>query len=373
MIKCNVLVVGGGPSGSFASSLLSKAGLDVCLIDRSSFPRDKICGGLITQKAHALILAHMPDLKIVSSQIDGIAVFHKNDLVLSLTALSPLKLVWRYQFDNALLNESIHNGTKALLGQSIIAYDFDIKTILLENHTEIHYDFLIGADGVFSTVRQKMGLPKNLAGFCADLQMPYPSEEGFIINQRMVEIHYGFCERGYAWLFPREDALVTGLGNVENFKNKKHIVTAFDTFCKARGIPQNTSCKGAHLPSGNTALLGLEGLHDILLVGDAAGLIDPITGEGIYYALYSAKKAAEAILAKGNVLADYYRSMHPELNRIRSAIQTRDTFLNPVALKHNLSSLQNVPQYVEALIDDTILNYSRSYKDASDELFQLLR
>lgn len=113
--------------------------------------------------------------------------------------------------------------------------------------------------------------------------------------------------------------------------------------------------------------------HDLLLIGDAAGLIDPFTGEGIYYALMSAEAAAGAVLSGRDVYGEYVRRMLPAVESIREAVPIRNRLYAPAALESAISTLRSAPQYCEQLIDEVILRYQKGYLQAYEELIWLAR
>lgn len=125
---------------------------------------------------------------------------------------------------------------------------------------------------------------------------------------------------------------------------------------------------GAYLPSGTSVALGTPLYKNLCLIGDAAGLIDPFTGEGIYYALLSAKTVTDAIVSGKPAYPEYERRMSRIIQEIRDTVGIRDRIYSPSVLKHSLDFMQNASQYSEKLIDETIVRYEKTYADAYEEL-----
>ena len=147
----------------------------------------------------------------------------------------------------------------------------------------------------------------------------------------------------------------------------KDTVASFYFFINKVAHPSQIKPRGAYLPSGQSVALGTPGCENLFLIGDAAGLIDPFTGEGIYYALLSAQIAADTILSDVPTCSDYRRRMERVIATITENCQVRDELYTPSILNSAIVSLGGVPKYGEVLIDQAIIRYSKSYKDAYEE------
>ncbi|HQG31587.1 MAG TPA: hypothetical protein PLA83_06635, partial [Deltaproteobacteria bacterium] len=144
------------------------------------------------------------------------------------------------------------------------------------------------------------------------------------------EIYFGFVRWGYAWVFPKGETLSIGIGgSLSKNRNMKNLFTRFFRHVTGRG-PE--SIRGCYTPLGNYSKK--PGIGNALLVGDAAGLVDPITGEGIAFALMSGKFAAQSILKAANsgiphMAYDFYKPSYRSITRFFSPAKMLRHFLYP--------------------------------------------
>ena len=367
----DVVIIGAGPAGSYAGCLLAKAGLKTALIDRMEFPKDKLCGGLLTCKTMELLqpicrMGELPKFDVVLSH-----VFYQDRLTASFRLLSPACTVRRLQFDTRLVETAQEQGTDAYLGIPLRSIDFAAKEVGLSDGRTLKYSALIGADGVHSTVRRLAGLPKNEMGFCLETHAPWTLlKEPGRANAGGIEIYYGDYPNGYGWMFPCKDSVAVGVGNLAQGMPEVDILTQYHSFLDKVLSRSSRPIKlaGAYLPSGTSVVLGTSRYEGLCLVGDAAGLIDPFTGEGIYYALLSARAAAESIVSGNPVYPEYKCRMRQVTAAIQDTVHVRDRIYSPTILKHSMAFMQSAVQYSEKLIDETIVRYTKTYADAYEEI-----
>jgi len=369
------IIVGAGPAGSHLGYLLANAGLKVAVVDRKIFPREKLCGGLLTTKALALLpkplIAEVPTFAIKSA-----SVFYNNELVVTLPILSDLQTVRRRDLDDCLLHAAAGVGCIAYLGLSPTHINHAKNELTLSDGSILGYYSLFGADGALSTVRQSIRLPRNTLGFCMEAHVPIDTlQNQDIINNNSIGIYYGEQSKGYAWVFPTSDSVAIGVGNISNELSEKQIVNSYSAFASRMLNKNDIKASAAYLPSGDSVILGTPVYENICLLGDAAGLIDPFTGEGIYYAMLSAKKAYEAMVESkhSKILPKYEQLMAPTLLEIQHNVRTRNKIYSPIVLKSTISSMQTAIQYSAKLINDTIVNYDKPYDEAYYEFKELMR
>lgn len=369
----DTVIIGAGPAGAHLCYLLAKAGANVALIDRATFPRDKLCGGLLTYKTLNLLWSKYPEKYFSGYEISATDVFYKDDLAASFRLLSPVYTVNRYFFDSTLVKYSRKEGTHTYFGSALSSVDFEKREVHLENGNILKYANLVGADGSQSRLRYLAGLQRNQLGFCLEAYIPWEQiNDPVKLREGSIEIHYGNIS-GYGWVFPRQDKVVVGVGNILNRKTTEGILDSFYAFLGKVAHPEGLEPRGAYLPSGNSIILGNINYENMCLIGDAAGLIDPFTGEGIYYALLSAEVAASAILSGSTLYFEYQRRMQQELNQIRENVRVRDELYLPAVLKSAISAMQGNPEYSETLIDEVIIRYIKSYKTAYDNFSFYMR
>lgn len=367
----DAIIIGAGPAGSYAGYLLADMGLTVALIDRRTFPREKLCGGLLTFKTAELLQPVCPVETLSKFDIMRSHAFYQDQFSASFGLLSPAYTVLRLQFDTQLMELARGKGAHTYLGAPIWGINFARKEVCLSDGRTLKYSALIGADGAQSTVRQIAALPKNEMGFCLEAHVPW----SLLKNPKRllsggIEIYYGDFPNGYGWIFPCKDSVAVGVGSLAEGISERNILTRYNRFLARVLFANSTHIKpaGAYLPSGTSVVLGAPQYENLCLVGDAAGLIDPFTGEGIYYALLSAKAAAEAIVSGNPVYLEYESRMRQAAFAIQDAVCVRNHIYSPTVLKHSLAFMQSAVQYSEELIDETIVRYTKTYADAYEEI-----
>lgn len=294
--RYDVTIIGAGPAGTSAAHVLSSHGMKVCLLDKHTFPRNKLCGGLLTVKTQRIFhdifnVSWDPVIECVS---DGVRFYHANKLSKEVTKYKKLFFTNRVLFDNFLVEQAVKAGSKTYFGISIINFDENGKAVTLKDGRKIVSDFIIGADGVNSIVSKhlfKKSPDLNRIGLGLEIEL---DRNTIHADLTYPEIYFGVIKWGYGWVFPKKDTLTVGIGGV--LKYNPHMTQTFSQFLKMlfKEDFNKIPVKGHYIPFGYYK--NMPGKNNILLCGDAAGLVDPITGEGIAYALQSGKYAAESII-----------------------------------------------------------------------------
>jgi len=292
----DALVIGGGPAGSAAARTLAAGGAGVCLVDRYDFPRDKLCGGLLTLRSRKIFEAVFdtgwsPTIETIAY---GVRFFHQARLLNAVENYRELAFTCRRRFDDYLLRLAAESGTELRLGVAVRSVDAKRGAVRLEDGTTLTARIVIGADGVNSVVaRSLFGRSFDPARIAFGLEMEVPIDDRHA-SIRDPEIHLGCVRWGYGWVFPKRATLTVGVGGLHC--RNDDLKGEMRAFLRARfGAVPAQRIKGHHLPFGD--LRRCPGRGHVLLCGDAAGLVDPITGEGIAYALQSGALAGHAALA----------------------------------------------------------------------------
>jgi len=298
--KFKVVVVGGGPAGSAAAFTLAAAGVEVCVIDKSAFPRDKLCGGLLTLRSKKTFqkVFDADWTPVIQAHSGGAQFYFKNKLLNSVTDYKEISFTCRREFDAFLLNLAEKRGAKIILDKQVASVNTGDSTLKLSDGQEIGFDILIGADGVNSVVAKSLfgdSFNRATIGFGLEMEVPLSKE---IQTIKDPEIYFGLLDWGYGWVFPKRGTLTAGVGGLLRVNPK--MKEDFEAFLKSRfGHVPSAKIKGHFIPFGD--FRRAPGKGNILLCGDAAGLVEPITGEGIAFAMlsgfYAAESAKEAILA----------------------------------------------------------------------------
>ncbi len=314
----DVVIVGGGPAGSTAGIYLSKQGYKTLIIDKSKFPRDKLCGGALTEKTVKLLeeLGIKDYKSVIDYEINTYSVFWKKEELYRGDSIYSFRFVKRKVYDSFLLGKARESGADILEGVKVVNIDFIEKILYLSDGGEVNYRFLIGADGVNSTVRRLLvekGLlkaenwKKNLAN-AIEVYIGRDSV-GFKIDHPLIIL--GYIKWGYSWIFPNKDQLVVGIGGL--IDKNRDIKVSFFEFLKDF-FPDYIPSKimGHTIPFGN--FLREPCYKDVLLIGDAGGITNPASGEGIFSAQKSGILAAESI-EKGNPCETYKRFLNETVYR----------------------------------------------------------
>lgn len=371
----DAVIIGAGPAGSHLGFLLARTGVKVAIVDQAVFPRDKLCGGLLTKKTLTLLEKAHQNEAFPFFGIKQMRLIYKRHCVASVKPLSSVNTVCRREFDALLVEFAAAYGAHMYLGTPALHIDFQKKAVLLKDGREIHYGRLIGADGALSRVRRLAGIPAAQLGFCLEAYVPWEQvKESGKWSADGIELICGDFTKGYGWVFPNRETVVIGAGSLTTEMPEAEIIRAFPRFIKNFTEPEQVKFRGAYVPSGASVMLGRPDDQDICLIGDAAGLIDPLTGEGIYYALMSAEKAADAVLSNdGDFFSTYCRYMQDIMDRVQKDVWVRNEFYRPFIMQDVLGMIQGAPQYVEKLVDETIIRYEKPYIAAYEELRQYTR
>ena len=279
--KTRVVVAGAGPAGSVCAYLLHKAGVDVVLLDKAQFPRDKICGGGLTHKAYELLSELFPEFQYDYNGVRHIKVTVNGKHTCEIDADQEIRIVNRKKFDHALLKQYeeiggcfVNEGLKGFREEP----DGSI-VVTLSSGKEIVCDYLVGADGANSRVRRQLMRDKDQKVLIMEQYMEKKSEKEIEI---LLSDDYSL---GYYYRFPNNDFNAIGYCDDHNSTEK------FRTILKDNGL-EETTLKGAFITVSTDYVR-----HDrILLIGDAGGFCNRLTYEGLFYAFKTAQNASEAIV-----------------------------------------------------------------------------
>lgn len=301
----DAIIVGAGPSGCAAAFDLAVAGKRVLLLDRHRFPRIKPCAGALTIKTvRALRYSVDPVVRTVAS---GIHLTNNLDKAIELRSQHPVCLMTvRAEFDHFCLQQTIAAGAEFQRIADVSSLELkDENVVLLTNAAEFRTRFLIGADGAHSKVRLLLGDHSWFRrGLAIEAHAPLHK------NAQPMEIDFGVVSRGYGWSFNKGDHLNVGLytgqpgikltrTSLAEYLKRKFQREDFDHFV------------GHYLGIGGVSYTPQH--HRVFLVGDAAGMTDPVSGEGICNAIKSGQAAAKAIIENSDASQAAYQANLAEI------------------------------------------------------------
>jgi geranylgeranyl reductase family protein len=302
----DAIVIGAGPAGSTAAYLLASKGFKVLILDKKDFPRDKLCGGLLTWKTIRLIesvfqksVDFLNSQKIVANQSFHYSFQTKGRNSIKGKMEYPFYFVDRRFYDFYWLKMAQEAGAKFTSDEKVISLDPTKKEITTNKGFKYYGKFIFGADGALSKIRKLLfqtGFMKSESNpeLATALEISIPSLPSYSLPD-YPSIFFGYIPWGYAWCFPQKHQRVIGMCGL-NSKSGRILRKSFNQFLNSLCISKlDMPEPGSHpLPYGN--YLTNPGYGNIMLIGDACGLADPLLGEGIYYAHRSSQLAVMAAL-----------------------------------------------------------------------------
>ena len=307
-MKYDVVVVGAGPSGSTAAKNLAERGASVLLIDKDKFPRNKSCGGGVPMRTITRF-PYLKDIPSIDSYSYGGFVYSRSQTGKTkiLKTEPVLANVLRSRFDKDLVDLAINKGATFQEDKKVTntKINHDYVTLFFKDGSSLKTNLIVGADGAYSLIAKKAGLSdtsKSTKGLCVLEEFPLSEEDmdTFYTSDRLCHIHSKFNGiRGYGWVFPKKTHVNVGIVSYDYcLSDDPHINLnqVFKEYCthlkKEKILPQ--SIENHYQQGGVLPYQPLKKTYSerLLLCGDAAGLINPISGEGIYYALVSGEISA---------------------------------------------------------------------------------
>jgi menaquinone-9 beta-reductase len=311
-MRYDVAIVGAGPAGSTAAKILSEKGICTLLLEKETFPRDKPCGGGLQMRVlhrfkyleeHDLIDSYSTTFQIHTSTMTHHVDFHHT---------KPLQaMVLRKTFDEGLVAIATRNGTVLQCGNTVqnLTTDKDAIRLILSDGTTIESQMVLGADGTWSTIAKKIGMKQECDHIGISVYAEYPMRPQTIQKlygeERGVHIHLqpnGLA--GYGWVFPKKEHVNIGVVEFRQAVNpsmeKKNLQTSFtyylQTLKKQKLLPTRLPKTITHGGAFPTCQMKRLTADRVMLCGDAGGLTNPMTGEGIFYAMCSGEMAAHAAI-----------------------------------------------------------------------------
>ena len=311
--RFDVIVVGGGPAGSIAAFVLARGGAKVALVDKAKFPRDKACGDIVGPRG----LQVMEDLGLplpIGPDVGEIVVVGQSGRRAQLPCGEGLTYpghgtaVTRTVFDSMLHGAAVEAGATPVHAQAVAPLEAEgrIDGYRSSSGSDLRADFVIGADGATSRVAGTAGMvdtKRVLWGFAMRTYFPHAVDLPAIVLWEP-ETWRGFP--GYGWVFPGATGgtnVGLGVGTVASRSAGARVQKALPQFLEHLRRLELIGDPSISVPSrrlGGWLKMGLVGTTpaagQVLLVGDAAGLVNPLQGEGIAQAMCSGRSAAEAVL-----------------------------------------------------------------------------
>jgi len=296
----DVVIVGGGPAGASAAYCLAEAGLNVIVLEKASLPRYKTCGGGIVRRGLRLLPIAIGDAverECFTAEIN----LHDAGLRFETQRQVPIvSMTMRDRFDNLLLSAAREAGADIACCEVLDVYPHGERVDLATSQGPLQARFVIAADGALSTVARKTNWPDNRPLIPA---LEYEVTVGDGLPARFAQsarFDFGVVPCGYGWAFPKKEHLSIGVFTLR--RGGANLNDKFHSYLRLLRItqPQRIERHGSLIPVATRRPPFAIG--PILLVGDAAGFVDPLTGEGISFAIRSGQIAARSLVS-GNLTA----------------------------------------------------------------------
>jgi geranylgeranyl reductase family protein len=289
----DLIIVGGGPSGSSAGRSAGQKGLKTLLIEKETFPRYKPCGGALSEKALSFLDLELPE-SVREREIFRVRMCFEGLAVEVCRGSRVATMVKRSVLDDYLLKKGKEVGIEIKTGER--ALDYKEKPSFVEVRTEkqtYEASFVIIGEGSQGKLKNKIREKdaKDEYGICVVTEV---IEENGKIEEYMpetIEIHFDVKGMGYGWVFPHDNYYSVGIGAfADKLYDPKRVM---GDFLRKNGFCGDYYLKSHTIPAGGIKrrVIGSR----VVLSGDAAGFVNPFSGEGIAYAIRSGQIAVEVI------------------------------------------------------------------------------
>lgn len=319
-METEVVVVGAGPAGSSAARELAQRGIEVLLLDRAKFPRDKPCGGGVTIRCDALLPFSLDP--VIEDVTTGAVIQLRDGKRVTRDYGAPLTyMTQRRRLDAFLVEQAQEAGVEFQDGRRVEHVErtpegFEVAIANGAAPDVVRSRVVLGADGANGVVRTFLGYEHaEESAVALEGNVPYPDGVPEWLRGRLA-LQLGSMRGGYGWLFPKGDHVNVGVGGWKAAVGGD-LRPQLDALCRSYEIDpaRLEGLRGHHLPMLRQ---GMElASRGSALLGDAAGLVDPLSGEGIYAAISSGVAVAPAVddylAGRVDSLSGYQRTLEREL------------------------------------------------------------
>lgn len=306
--KYDVAVIGGGPAGASSALYAAKLGLKTILFEKQKYPRKKPCGGALTARCVPLLGKHAANA--INSNIEEIRLFAPSFKCFARKKV-PGHFILREEFDQAMAKDAQEAGAQLKDNCRVNVFnplpsgDYEIVTdsyqdTVIAKYVILATGFQKNAPGKSPVIREKFEKDYLSMGVVSETPIENKILEEVDFPGKILAIFFGIMPYGYGWYFVKEQYVNIGIAATALLLKDTGAKKTYNRFVKnlkEKGfLPKNLELakeRAFPLPFKKTAEKTVFG--NVLLVGDSAGFVSPVSGEGIYYAIKGGQLAAEAI------------------------------------------------------------------------------
>lgn len=339
MTEFDVIVVGSGPSGAMAAYEAAQNGHHVAILEKENLPRYKTCGGGLVLRGRK----HLPfDLSsVIEREFNSVQVFFSNSPYYyeSFRDEPIISMVMREQFDHLLVGKAKEAGVVILEECALQRIEFSDRLILTTSKGTLITRYLIAADGVYSPTAKMAGWKDDRKLIPAlEFEVQVPAED-FLRLARAVRFDVDVVPQGYGWCFPKGEHLSIGVALL--IKRKINLRALYLEYLQHLGITEviKEEAHGYQIPISHRT--GSLAQKNVFLTGDAAGLADPLTAEGISNAIFSGVLAGQAVREHferpDHAMVSYHSGLAKQLlPELKTAQFAADLFYNQKRIRNLL-------------------------------------
>ena len=307
----DVIVVGAGPAGATLAYELSRKGIDVLILEKERLPRYKACAGGITVKTAKLL--DLDFSSVTRDTVRGAKVAYGGRRSFTKSYPQPLiYMVMRDEFDQLLIQKAREAGATLVDNEGVRRVEIAEQVVKVEAENHVFAaQIVVGADGARSIVAANAGLMRDIdLGIGLEAEISVPGQR-LVQWESLMGLDLGHMRGGYGWVFPKKDHLSVGVGSP--LRQAKRLKSGYQAVLDSHSLKDcpATRIRSHWLPVRRKGMAIQSGR--CLLLGDAAGLVDPVTGEGIHNAVRSAQIAAP-------VIEHYLRGSSANLKEYEAAV-----------------------------------------------------
>jgi geranylgeranyl reductase family protein len=296
-MKYDVIVIGGGPAGSSAALRAARLGARVLLLEKNPMPRPKLCGGWVSNYALRLFRFDVAT-HLIETPFHTLTLADEKTSVTFSPKLPLGILVDRAEFDHFLVEQAMCSGAE-VRWQKAVAVEHQGGSIQVRTTEQTHEAggvvICTGASGDLVRTVRALDTPRQSAA-CVEQRVPVDFADNLAISVGEARLNFGTVPHGYAWVLHHGTYLLVGIGCRRY--GSPDLRDAFKSFWERLTLPPDLFHPVGHLiPIGG--FRRRVGRGRCLLAGDAAGMVDALSGEGIAGAIESGQLAADALAADG--------------------------------------------------------------------------